>query len=57
MLAKYNGFGQPICNHIVCPATIDRNLPSIFYKFSDLMHANANVFAVRFIGGVFKRRE
>jgi len=57
MLAMYKGFGQPICNHIVCPAIIHRDLPSMLYKFSDLMHVNANVFAVRFIRGVFKRRK
>jgi len=57
MLAKYEGFSQPICNHIVCPAIIHGKPPSIFYKFSDLMHRKANVFGVRFIDGVFKRRK
>jgi len=57
MVVKSKGFSQPICNHIVCFAIIPGHLPSIFYKLSDLMHANANVFAVRFIRGVFKRRK
>jgi len=57
MVVKSEGFSQPICNHIVCSAIIPGHLPSIFYKLSDLMHANANVFAVRFIRGVFKRRK
>jgi len=57
MLAKYEGFSQPICNHIVCPAIIHGKPPSILYKFSDLMHRKANVFGIRFIDGVFKRRK
>ena len=57
MLAKYKEFSQPICNHIVCPAIIHCDFPSIFYKFSDLMHANANVFALRFMGSVFEGRK
>jgi len=57
MLAEYKGFSQPIRNHIVRPAVIHCDLPSIFYTFSELMYASANVFAVWFIGGVFKPRK